>query len=706
MLTLKRDLLEQYRAAVGVTGTGTAYAQGEVGATPATSSGERSLDVGIATAINPNSDLALYVGSGYNGWAEAGTYTAYQSAFWQTATGLPAGTLPQVVSSSWGDENIQSPNSPFYWAYWQLYIDAALQNQTAVIALGDGGSGNETANGVTNVEANASSPFTLVVGGTSVSTPATAVDDPTLASLLASAQSGNMATIWQLVQGGLKAPYSDLSGVSTFVETVWNEYTVTTANKILDGGYLDNNASSGGVDTTQPQPGYQTDYGLTSTDLVSGLPGRAVSDVSANAGGNMFYWTPKGDMTGLTGEGGTSAATPVWASLITQFNTIFADQGLPNLGYMNDLVYLASAIAPGAFNDITMGNNTSSFYMGGAYESAGSQITPTGYGYEASAGFDLISGLGTPNGLLLARALTAIAHTQMYFDPTPVLEASGSDWVSSASQSLLFQSTGLGDEEISLNFTKIPNTSSNTASAAYAWTSQLAQQSLQSDFSAELVTMFDHQAQGTLYQTHVAAGTDVSVSIGGTAASAYQAALTSDYGFMDFANANGSVEVARPVSEPFNAGGSDYMDVVVRLRQHGMNESSVTCYTVDDFSGTIGGLAPGQAGYAAAAASRAYHTDTGTTSITGAGYGQYSQSEITGVDHGDIIAMSLTSAGHTYWAFSQANEQVNGQSVGHLWSYGLNTFGWEDLYGGGDHDYNDLVVQLDFTSATGHDWLV
>jgi len=44
--------------------------------------------------------------------------------------------------------------------------------------------------------------------------------------------------------------------------------------------------------------------------------------------------------------------------------------------------------------------------------------------------------------------------------------------------------------------------------------------------------------------------------------------------------------------------------------------------------------------------------------------------------------------------------------VAHLWSYGLNTFGWEDLYGGGDTDYNDLIIQLDFTSASGSQWLV
>jgi len=58
--------------------------------------------------------------------------------------------------------------------------------------------------------------------------------------------------------------------------------------------------------------------------------------------------------------------------------------------------------------------------------------------------------------------------------------------------------------------------------------------------------------------------------------------------------------------------------------------------------------------------------------------------------------------GNTYWAFSQANP--DGQ--GHLWNYGVNTWGWEDTRGGGDRDYNDMIVQLDFTSASGSGWLV
>ena len=705
------DRLDYYQALVGVSGDGQVYTQGTAGQKAVSGAGERSLDFGTVAGINPNSDIVAYVGSGTKGAAKSTIYTAYQASTWLTGDGLSSSDIAPVVSSSWSDNLYPSPDSPFYNAYVQLLVDAALRNQTQLNALGDGGSGNEVANGLPNVFYPTASPYMLQVGGSSLATATTAAADATLDTVMEAALALDPGTVWGLVRSGLKSSPLQMDSMSTFIETVWNTYyldgkTITSTGNLFASNYQENSTSSGGVDTTQATPSYQTDFGLTPTDVQSGLTGRGVPDVAGLAGGDLNYIVPTNQLEGTTLSGGTSAATPMWASLITQFNAIFEDQGLPNLGYMNDLLYQAAAVAPGSFNDITVGTNTSSYYVGGDYKSGGQHITPTGYGYEAGEGYDLVSGLGSPNGLLLARALSTLAHTQMYSDPTAVLEASGSDWLSGATQSLLFQATSPANEEISLNFSKIPNTMTTTASAAYAWTSQFAQQSLQSDFSADLVTLFDGQAQGTLYQTHVADGADVAISIGGTAASAYQAALTADYGFVDFANANGSVEVARPVAVAFTAGGADDMDVVVRLRQNGENESSIMLYKVDDYAGTIGGLAPGSAGYAAAAATRAYQTDAGTASITGGGYGQYSQTEIVGVDHGDIIAMSLTSAGHTYWAFAEANEQVSGASVAHLWSYGLNTWGWEDLYGGGDHDYNDLVVQLDFTSATGHDWLV
>ena len=79
----------------------------------------------------------------------------------------------------------------------------------------------------------------------------------------------------------------------------------------------------------------------------------------------MLYIVPNPGMTANQHDDGTSAATPLWASLASQINAIFADQGLTNLGYMNDLLYIAAVIAPASFSDITIGNSTSSFLYGG-----------------------------------------------------------------------------------------------------------------------------------------------------------------------------------------------------------------------------------------------------------------------------------------------------------------------------------------------------
>jgi uncharacterized protein DUF4114 len=154
-------------------------------------------------------------------------------------------------------------------------------------------------------------------------------------------------------------------------------------------------------------------------------------------------------------------------------------------------------------------------------------------------------------------------------------------------------------------------------------------------------------------------------------------------------------------------GGLADQTAIVRVRQNGTDSLSVTFYKVDDFSGKIGGLNPGDADYAQAALARAYQLGSGGVSMGGPGYGNYQQATLQNVDGGDKVAMFLTdnTTGATYWAFAQANETYAGHKVGHLWNYGANTYGWEDQYGGGDGDYNDMIVQYDFTSAYGHGWL-
>ena len=712
--------LTAYLTAVGTSGTGAVFVQGINGQSGI--EGERSLDVGIVAAVNPNSNLALYNGSGdkeVNGNAQAGVFTAIQSSIFGTASNLgntqSVGPAP-VTTDSWGDAQYLAPDSPFYYAYMQLYVDAALINQTTMIALGDGGSGFQTANGQTTVENNQTSPYNILVGGSSLSTLGTAAQDPTLNGTDASftpiynlAMAGDAATLWRLMSGGLNHLPSTALSTNWLVETVWNEYETTDHQTFFSGSsYEVNNSGSGGMDTTQATPDYQLDYGLTSAIYTTlGLSGRGTPDVVAPAGGNMFYATPNANMENLVGEGGTSAATPFWASLITQINYVFNDQGLPNLGYMTDLLYLASVIAPGSFNDVTLGNNISSFTLGGADYGG---INPTGYGYEAAAGYDLASGLGSPNGLLLARSLTEIAHSQVYFSATPdVIDSGAGGWTSGTAQTLLLQTTATASATATVDTGATSTDVGSAASGIYAWTSQLAQQSLQSDFDGDLLALFDGQTQGTLAQAVVANGDSVSVTFNGGTAVAAQANLSASFGFADFfSDAGNSVRLAQAVAVAETAGGADDVNVVVRMRQVAGADLSLMLYKVDDYNGTIGGLAPDQAGYAAAAAVRAYAVMGGGTAIAGPGDGNAGQAQITGVDAGDLIAMQLTNItnGDTFWAFSQANEMVGGEHVAHLWNYGANTWGWEDLLGGGDRDFNDLIVQLDFTSTAGSGLLV
>src|SRR5262249_38157246 len=462
-------------------------------------------------------------------------------------------------------------------------------------------------------------------------------------------------------------------------------------------------------------------FGLapTSVDPAGGPrsgTGRGAPDVAADAGGNLFYITPTETLDGgLSDDDGTSASTPLWAALVSQIDTIFHDQGLPNLGFMNDLLYQADAVAPGSFNDIVFGNNITAFALGGPISNTDTKsgktidVTLTGYGYHAGPGYDLTTGLGTPNGTLLARALTAIAHHQVSFAGLPDLIDSDNrgGWPSRAGQTLLVQTVSAADVEIGVTAGPEALGFFSTPSDPFAWTNQLAQQALQPDFDPKLLILFDKQAQGTLAQSSVRMGGAVAVSIGGGSAQAVQASLSSPFGFADFLSAGGDVRVARAVAVAETAGAQNDQTAIVRIRQDGQDNLSLTLYRVDDFNGTIAGLHPDDPGYQAAVQSRAYQMITGGTSIDGPGYGNYEQTGLSHVNAGDLIAMQLTnnSTGNTYSAFAEANEVVNGQHVGHLWNYGLNTWGWEDLPGGGDHDFNDLIVGLDFTSASGHGWL-
>jgi len=690
-----QEQLDAYRKALGFDTPGRFYVsnpehQGyddEMG-------GERSLDVGVVAGAAPNSTIGLYVGSSQDGTV----FTSYQSAIWDQEAD------PEVISSSFSDVQLPSPDSPFLDAYRELFVDAALRNQSMFVMTYDGGSGNELGNGLTNVTYTIASPYAVTVGGTSLSTMSSAGNDVTLGQLVELAGAHDLGTLQQLIAGGLNVLPENASELAVLVETVWNQYRLD--GDTLGPDYSENAASSGGVDVTQGIPGYQADYGLhpiTSDPLAES--GRGVPDVAALAGGNMLYVVPSADMTRFEESGGTSASTPLWAALGAQINAVFADQGLPQLGYLNDLLYTAAVVAPGSFNDIQLGNNVSSYVEGGPVKgdpNAEEQITltPTGFGYEAGPGYDLTTGLGSPNGVLLTRALTTLAHSQLHSDAPGILDDAGG---SATAQSLLLQPILASDGGIDLAASGATVSWNASAGSPHAWTSQFAQQVLQADFDGDLVRLFDEYGQSRPYELVLDQGDGLAIEIGGAATETPQVGLTNDYGFIDYVTGelDCALQVARAVAVATTAGGADDQEAIVRLRQNGKKEVSLLFYEVDDFTGRIGDLVPGDEGYGAATLERAYATGDGEEWIEGPGFGEFLQTSITDVDAGDLIAMRLSAGDDEFFAFADANEQVGGAPVTHLWNYGLNTWGWEDMKGGGDFDYNDIVVQIDFVSASG-----
>jgi len=171
--------------------------------------------------------------------------------------------------------------------------------------------------------------------------------------------------------------------------------------------------SGGGYSIYFDRPDYQTVLppGSTFVGSSAGAPGknsnmRGIPDVayqaSARTGVLVYLSEPdiKGEPTGCGGAnpcstgwyvvGGTSSSSPQWAGLIAMADQIAGH----NLGFINPALYrLANNEAKYAadFYDVTRGNN-------------GSATIP---GYNASPGWDAVTGLGTPDAALLIPDLIA-----------------------------------------------------------------------------------------------------------------------------------------------------------------------------------------------------------------------------------------------------------------------------------------------------------
>ncbi|WP_052394907.1 protease pro-enzyme activation domain-containing protein [Kutzneria sp. 744] len=136
-------------------------------------------------------------------------------------------------------------------------------------------------------------------------------------------------------------------------ETTWNQ----------GGGW----ATGGGQSMVFDKPLWQTGDGK-----------RQVPDVSAAASGGEYSVYIQG---AWGRNGGTSAASPLWASYLTLINQRAGILGKLRIGQLNPKLYALGGLA---VNDVTVGDNRF---------------------YQAGAGFDMATGWGTPNGITLSDAL-------------------------------------------------------------------------------------------------------------------------------------------------------------------------------------------------------------------------------------------------------------------------------------------------------------
>jgi len=299
--------------------------------------GEVMLDVEVVAGVCPKATIVVY----FAHWSERGWLNVLDAVMTDKQNN------PGIISISWG-----APEDTDIWTLAgirqveQSFKDAAMLGVTVCVAAGDDGSGDGYQDGHAHADFPACSEYVLAVGGTTITS---------------------------------KTAPSDV---------VWFEH-----NGVRPKG----GSTGGGVSAVIPRPAWQSGIHIKSVNPRA-IVGRCIPDISANADWDVSPYLLVVD-GGAEPNGGTSAATPLTASLVALLNAKLGKR----LGYLTPKLYETVAggsqtVGQAGCTDVTTGNNT----------------TAHAGGYSATAGYDAVSGWGTPNGLSLLAALTspvASAHT-------------------------------------------------------------------------------------------------------------------------------------------------------------------------------------------------------------------------------------------------------------------------------------------------------
>ena len=341
-------------------------------------SGEAVLDIQDVSAIAPQANINVYEApnTSFGGIDEYSAIVNQDTA--------------QVVTSSWGlcEQAVQLGEPGIQQTENFLFQQAAAQGQSIFAAAGDTGSDScnafrfpypVTGQNPLSVLDPASQPYVVAVGGTTIYDAAT---QP------AGEKVWNDGASWGAGGGGISM---------TWPMPSWQQ------SSLVPGMVSPGSPDYTNANLVETQAGYSPGF-CANNPFLGGLniPCRTVPDVSAQANeftgavtiySSMFVssFTPDGWIT----IGGTSSATPIWASSLALVNASKTSASCTpgsgpgtgtGVGFVSPLLYGVASnptAYAASFNDITVGNND--IYG-----------LDNGLVFPATAGYDLASGLGSP----------------------------------------------------------------------------------------------------------------------------------------------------------------------------------------------------------------------------------------------------------------------------------------------------------------------
>ncbi|KAG6977701.1 hypothetical protein JG688_00000060 [Phytophthora aleatoria] len=362
---------------------------------PERASTEASLDVQYITGVGRNATTFVWTMNDSN------PYSSEDEPFVEFVEDVLAlENPPLVVSISYSDdeEHIFDVSPGYARTLDTLLIKMGLRGITVLIAGGD--------DGVTGLRPEfekvpvedmckksgpqwpSSSPYITTVGATMLLTKAQQAAKPffrTKEEVICSVENGGIIT-----SGG---GFSNIYAIPEYQRTAVERY-LATRNIPTTPGFF--NAS-----------------------------GRAYPDVAALGAGFLVYMNGR-----LTSVSGTSASTPVFGAMVTLWNDMRLNAGKSPLGFINPLLYYLAETNPSAFNDVVIGNN-----------GAPRGNTPCDDSFSAAAGWDAVSGVGTPNFPVISEF---IANLEDHFNVSQLGKTNNSA-MSDVNNNAVAMTSGIGE---------------------------------------------------------------------------------------------------------------------------------------------------------------------------------------------------------------------------------------------------------------------